>query len=167
MSDTVRNAEDQSMHRTAALHFAEYLETPPSTNGSPWCLCCRCTGTDYSVSVAALGLPLISIPRLHATSLGTRTGFFLDKAPSVQDSGQDKEFRDCSETVPGHLATMQCDACSVTNKMYSVTLHYNASHCMQHTSSQYITLYATHHTVCNMCCLARSWGIMLEHLIVG
>ena len=108
-----------------------------------------------------------SIPRLHATSLGTRTGFFLDKAPSVQDSGQDKEFRDCSETVPGHLATMQCDACSVTNKMYSVTLHYNASHCMQHTSSQYITLYATHHTVCNMCCLARSWGIMLQHLIVG
>ena len=35
MSDTVRNAEDQSMHRTAALQFVEYLETPPSTNGIP------------------------------------------------------------------------------------------------------------------------------------
>ena len=35
MSDTVRNAEHQSMHRTAAPHFVEYLETPPSTKGIP------------------------------------------------------------------------------------------------------------------------------------
>ena len=81
MSDTVRNA-DQRMHRTAALHFVEYLETPPSTNGihslasllqvqsssNNSCICQRCS---------TWSLSLISIPRLHATSLGTRTGLFL------------------------------------------------------------------------------------------
>ena len=46
MSDTVRKSmlksHNQSMHRTTALHFIEYLETPPSTNGIPsLASCCR------------------------------------------------------------------------------------------------------------------------------
>ena len=115
------------MHRTAALHLVEYLdalhlveylEIPPSTNGIPF----FAAGVQVQSSthgVAARGLSLISVPRLHATSLGTRTGlllFFWDKAPSVRDRGwdpgQDKEFRDCpgrSGTRSGTLGNYAAD----------------------------------------------------------
>ena len=99
----------RSKQCTAQLHRYTYtsLNTRkllhPRMAFPPWLLC---TGTVLNSGVVSVAAALISVPRLHATSLGTRTGlllfFFQDKAPSVQDRGQDKEFRDC----PGRSGTL-------------------------------------------------------------
>ena len=49
-------SDDQSMHRTTALHFVEYLETPPSMNGIPSLtslLQARYTGTVLNLAICS------------------------------------------------------------------------------------------------------------------
>ena len=95
------------MHRTAAqvhVHFVEYLETPPSMNGIPSLAslyryspqlgrCQRCSSTNFRSQTAC------NKPGNENRPIAI---FFQDKAPSVRDRGQDKEFRDC----PGRSGTL-------------------------------------------------------------
>ena len=76
------------------------------------------------LSVAALGLSLISVHRLHATSLGTRTGFFPGQSTFCTGQGT-------RQRIPG-LFRDTWQLCSVMHHTTCNTLHHNTSHCMQH-----------------------------------
>ena len=105
----MRNAEDQSMHRTAALHLVEYQETPPSTNGIPSLASLLQvyryrlqSSTRAFVSVAARGLSLISVPDCMQQAWEREQAYcYFFPGQSTFRTGQGTRQR-----IPGHLATM-------------------------------------------------------------
>ena len=118
MSDTVRNAEDQSVHRTAALHFVEYLETPPSMASLPWLLCCRCTGTVLNSGISAIcqRCSTWSFTNFRSQTAcnkpGNETGlllFFPGTKHFPYGTGDKTKNSGTVPDIPGHLVTMKQD----------------------------------------------------------